>query len=99
MYHHEITLIDRSFINDGLQDIPQETKQTVLCKVQSIKRYEFYKMREAGMSPEIAFVVKGYEYNGQDTVEYLNQRYKVARTYQADFEEIELICERVNHND
>ena len=99
MYHHEITLIKRTYTNDGLQDIPKEKRQKVLCKVGSIKRYEFYQMREAGMKPEVVFTIKGYEYDNQDTIEYNSQEYHVVRTFQIDYEEIELVCERLTKND
>lgn len=97
MYNHELTLVKRGFNFDGLQDVPVILKETtVLCKIKSLTRYEFYQMREAGMRPEIAFVIKSYEYDGEDTVRYNNKTYRVVRQYQESFEELELICERLN---
>lgn len=99
MYNHQIKLITRTFVNDGLQETIKEESIKVLCKVQSVKRFEFYKMREADLKPEVVFIVKGYEYDDQDTIEYNGKRYRVVRTYQIDYEELELVCERLTSHE
>ena len=95
-YDNELTLIKQEFIEDEIgNQIPTETRKTLLCSVKSVGRNEFYSAATAGLRPSIVFVIHGYEYDGEQSVEFEGIRYKVIRTYSTDFEEIELTCERV----
>ncbi|WP_374717115.1 phage head closure protein [Geobacillus thermodenitrificans] len=95
-YDNELTLIKQEFIEDEIgNQTPIETRKTVLCNVKSVGRNEFYSAATAGLRPSIVFVMHGYEYNGEQQVEFEGVRYNVIRTYSTDFEEIELTCERV----
>jgi len=106
-YDNELTLIGMIYPKDengnpqtdevGNQ-IGEEIKSVVLCGVKSIGRSEFYNAATSGLKPEIIFVVHGYEYFGETQVEYEGTKYKVIRTYSANFEEVELICEKVAAN-
>lgn len=94
-YDHELTLIKEGYIEDDIgNQIPGETKQTVLCRKMSVGRNEFYAAATSKLKPEIIFVIHGYEYEGERKVEFEGQRYTVLRTYAVDFEEIELTCGR-----
>lgn len=95
-YDNELTLIKQEFIEDEIgNQIPTETRKTLLCSVKSVGRNEFYSAATAGLRPSIVFVIHGYEYDGEQSVEFEGIRYKVIRTYSTDFEEMELTCERV----
>ena len=95
-YDYELVLIRQSFAKDDIgNQIPDESKDTVLCGVKSTIRSEFYSAATAGLKPERVFVVHGYEYNGEKIVEFDGVRYNVIRTYAVGFEETELICEKV----
>lgn len=95
-YDHELTLISQTVKEDEIgNQIPVESCKTVLCSVKSVGRTEFYSAAVAGLRPELVFVIHGYEYNGEQAVEFDGVRYRVIRTYQVDFEEMELVCERV----
>lgn len=95
-YDNELTLIKQEFIEDEIgNQTPSETRKTVLCNVKSVGRNEFYSAATAGLQPSIVFVIHGYEYDGEQVVEFEGTRYNVIRTYSTDFEEIELTCERV----
>lgn len=95
MYNHELTLIKQIEIEDELgNQIYEEKLTTVLCKLQSIGRNEFYSASTAGLKPEKIFVIHGYEYNYESLIEFEGKRYSVIRTYANDFEEMELVCER-----
>ena len=95
-YDSELTLIKLEFIEDEIgNQTPIETRKTVLCNVKSVGRNEFYSAATAGLRPSIVFVMHGYEYNGEQQVEFEGVRYKVIRTYSTNFEEVELTCERV----
>lgn len=99
MYNDELTLINQIYELDDIgNQISVETRTTVLCKKQSAGRNEFYNAAAAGHRPEHVFVIHGYEYNGETIVEFDGVKYTVIRTYQTDFEEIELTVERVSGN-
>lgn len=92
----EVSLITQAFNADSIgNQVPAETKFTVFCTVRSIKRSEFYSAAVAGLRPELVFVVRSFEYAGQQIVEYDHMRYRVIRAYTVSIEDIELICQRV----
>lgn len=104
-YDHELTLISQTITEDEIgNQIPVETRKTILCKVKSVGRSEFYGAATAGLRPEIVFVAHEFEYSGEREVEFEGERYKVVRTYKGGmsrqgsklrFDEMELTCERV----
>lgn len=95
-YDNELVLIAQEFTEDEIGNQVQiETRRTVLCNVKSVGRNEFYSAATSGLKPSIVFVIHGYEYNGEQKVEFEGVKYNVIRTYSTDFEEIELTCERV----
>jgi SPP1 family predicted phage head-tail adaptor len=95
-YDHELTLIGQRIEEDEIgNQIPAETETTVLCGLKSVGRSEFYDAAASGLRPELVFVIHSYEYSGERVVKFQGVRYNVIRTYQVDFEEMELVCERV----
>lgn len=98
-YDHELILIRESITYDDLGNAAKTTEEIpVLCSVQSVGRNEFYSAANAGLKPELVFVVKNYEYQGEPNVKFDGQKYRVIRTYTTGFEEIELTCEKVIGN-
>jgi len=111
-YDNELTLVKETYSYDELgqlttddigNPIVNEAKVNILCGVKSIGRTEFYNAAANGLKPEYIFVVHQYEYNGETYVEFskdssLKQRYKVIKTYDKNFEELELTCEKVLGN-
>lgn len=98
-YDYELTLVSETYQENNIGDmVPIETEKTVLCGLKSITRNEFYAAAQAGINPEIVFVVHGYEYEGEKKVKFEGENYRVIRTYSTDFEEIELTCEKVIDN-
>lgn len=96
IYDYELTLIQESYIEDEIgNQIPEEVKTVVLCGLKSIGRTEFYNAAANGLKLELIFVIHGYEYNGEKLVKFGTKKYNVVRTYSTNFEEIELICEKV----
>ncbi|ABJ09623.2 hypothetical protein [Bacillus phage 1] len=95
-YDNELVLIAQEFTEDEIgNQVPIETRRTVLCNVKSVGRNEFYSAATAGLRPSIVFVIHGYEYDGEQEVEFESVKYRVIRTYSVSFEEVELTCERV----
>ncbi len=98
-YDHELILISQPYIFDEIgnqiSDPDNVTETSILCAVKSVNREEFYRAAVAGLNPEIVFLIHAYEYNGERKVKFNDETYRVIRTYQTDFEEMELVCERV----
>ena len=98
-YDHELILIGHIYEEDEWgNQVPVETRKPVLCNIKSIGRNEFYNAAMNGLKPSIIFVIHGYEYEGEQEVEFEGEIYKVIRTYATGFEEIELTCEKVAAN-
>lgn len=96
MYNHELILLGTGYTEDELgNQIPNEPRNTILCKVNSIGRNEFYSAASSNLKPEIVFTIHKYEYENERKVVFEEQRYSVLRTYATGFEELELTCERV----
>lgn len=92
-----LTLIKRTFVKNGLgQQIPVEERTIVIARTESVTRTEFYQAMDK-FTPTIIFVIRGYEYEGQEEVETEDGKvYKVIRSYRTDFENIELTCQYKN---
>lgn len=92
-YDHEVVLLKQNYIEDDLgQKIPDgpPVETSVLCNKKSVGRNEFYNASVAGMEPELILGLHAYEYDNQKQVEFNGQTFDVIRTYQVNFEEIEL---------
>lgn len=99
-YDHELTLVKQTYAKDGIgNQIPiARTKRTVLCKLKSVSRSEFYSAAVKGLRPEAVFEVNKYEYDDETEVEFEGKRYEVIRTYPVGFEDVELTCKKVKAN-
>lgn len=95
-YDHELILIEQIYAEDEIgNQIAINSETTVLCRLKSVARNEFYNAAVVDMKPEAVFIVHGYEYNNEKRVRFDGTEYTVIRTYAVDFEEIELVCEKV----
>ena len=93
-YDYELTLIQKDIDYDEIgNQIPIEKKVPILCGKKSVGRTEFYNAAANDLKPEIVFEIHGYEYNNQTEVEFNGKRYTIIRTYEVDFENLELTCE------
>lgn len=107
MYNHELKLISRVVDKDEIgNDVVTEIEKVVLCKIADIGQSEFYNAKVSGLKPNIKFILKSFEYEGEKEVIFRDSKYKVTRTYSIGYEEegyknrlrfdeIELTCERV----
>lgn len=96
LFSNELILINNVFSFDDIgNQISEEERIEVFCNVKSITRAEFYNAATTDLKPSITFVVHLFEYNNEEKVEYEGVQYRVIRTYIANTEEIELICEKV----
>ncbi len=78
---------------DDIGDIistPVERK--VLADISSIKQSEFYQAQANGLKPEFTFIIRAFEYRGEESVKYGNKTYRILRTYDRLDGNIELTC-------
>lgn len=98
-FDEQIHLITQTFSKDDMgQAIANEQKELRWASTQSIARGEFYKAAISKFQPELSFVIRKFEYEGQRYIEYNEERYKLIRVYSDDVELIELVCEKVEHD-
>ena len=85
-------------VNEIYDPIKTATKRKVYAKKESIGQAEFYQAAAQGFRPEIKLVVRKKSYQGELAIEYDLKTYDIIRTFEADPEEIELICQGVVNN-
>lgn len=71
-----------------------ETEATteVFAEILSATRSEFYAAAKADIKISRIFKLRNADYNDATIVQHSSKRYRVERTYTADFEWIELSC-------
>ena len=78
----------------GAFEAATETVTQVMARVRSVRQSEFYAAQNAGLQPEVIFILANYaEYNRQKFIEWDGVRYRVLRTY-VDGDAIEITCSR-----
>lgn len=96
MFNSALTLISTATGTDeyGNVTFEDETRTNVLCAPLSVTRSEFYSAAQAGLNPANVFEINGFEYGGESIVEFEGKQYSVIRSYQTDYETVQLTCER-----
>lgn len=90
-----INLISVTYQKDDIgQRIPQETKKSVFCNIQSISQNEFFEAGRNGLNPQYKVTMFRYDYGGEEIVELNGKRYGVYRTYFSQNETAELYLEK-----
>ena len=96
MFSEVIDLVSfNTIIDDNGFEVNTEIKKEVFADKKSIRSSEFYEAQKLGYKLSVMFVIKPYEYDGQEYIYYENQKYKVERTYEKDTENLEIICSKV----
>ena len=96
-YSEIIYLIRENLKEDEIgNSIPSSlSSQKCYAKKQSVKTNEFYNATMVGMTPSCEFVIKRLNYNGEDELEWNNERYKVIRTIDPKNKfDIVLVCSK-----
>lgn len=96
-YSEIIYLITSAKTEDEIGNIIDSSETSTKCyaKKQSVKTNEFYSAVEVGMTPSVEFVVKRLNYNGEEEIEWNNERYMVIRTIDPKNKfDIVLVCAR-----
>lgn len=96
LFNGLLTLISLTVGTDeyGNAIYAEEKRADVLCAPLSVTRSEFYSAAQAGLNPTNVFEINGFEYGGESLVEYEGAKYSVIRSYQTDYETVQLTCER-----
>lgn len=81
--------------NDIGDPVEVPVEREVFADKQSIRQSEFYQAAATGLRPELMFVVRSVDYNGEQKLKYNDKEYAVIRTYDKDGELTELVCQGV----
>lgn len=96
LFRDVISLITVTTTENELGDtIEVSTERQVFADKQSVRQSEFYQAAATGLRPELMFVVRTIEYNGETQLKYNGKEYSIIRTYDKDGELTELVCQGV----
>lgn len=96
LFRDVISLITITTTENELGDtIEVPTERQVFADKQSVRQSEFYQAAATGLRPELMFVVRTIEYNGETKLKYNGKEYSIIRTYDKDGELTELVCQGV----
>jgi len=96
LFKDVISLITVTTTENELGDVIEEsTERQVFADKQSVRQSEFYQAAATGLRPELMFVVRTIEYNGETRLKYNGKEYSIIRTYDKDGELTELVCQGV----
>lgn len=87
---HLITYVNN--VDDIGDIISMPIERKVLADISSIKQSEFYQAQANGLKPEFTFIIRAFEYRGEESVKYGNKTYRILRTYDRLDGNIELTC-------
>lgn len=95
MCNDVIKLVAKTYTLDAYGDVSaSKTPREVFAEVRSIGMKEKYEALQAGLNPELTFVLADYyEYDDEDEVVYNDKTYRVIRTYR-NGQTIELVVTR-----
>lgn len=81
-YSEIVYLINEVIGEDDIGNTITSSFTTTKCyaKKQSLRTNEFYNAAMVGLTPSCEFVVKRLNYNGQNELEWNNERYEIIRT-------------------
>ncbi|MCM1052453.1 MAG: phage head closure protein [Ruminococcus sp.] len=72
-----------------------ETSKKIYAKKQSVRMNEFYNAIQVGLTPSIEFVIKKLNYNGEEELEWNNEKYSIIRTVEPKNKfDIVLVCQK-----
>ena len=96
LFRDVVKLISVTTTENDMGDIIETpVEREVFADKQSIRQSEFYQAAATGLRPELMFVVRSVDYNGEQKLKYNDKEYAVIRTYDKDGELTELICQGV----
>jgi len=83
MFDDVVYLVTKSVdVSDVGDAVPTYTQRMVFATKKSIRQSEFYQAQSIGLAPEIMFLIRTEEYNGEETLINDNKEYSISRPYQ-----------------
>ena len=96
LFRDVVKLISVTVTENDMGDIIETpVEREVFADKQSIRQSEFYQAAATGLRPELMFVVRSIDYEGEPKLKYNGKKYAIIRTYDKDGELTELICQGV----
>jgi SPP1 family predicted phage head-tail adaptor len=93
LFRDVVKLISVGHDQNDIGDIVEtKTEREVFADKKSIRQNEFYQAAATGLKPELMFVVRTIEYQGERKLSYDGKEYNIIRTYDKNGEFTELIC-------
>lgn len=96
-YSEIIYLINLVKTEDEIGNYVSSSETRIKCyaKKQSVKTGEYYNAVQVGLNPNCEFVVKRLNYNGEEELEWNNERYQILRTIDPKNKfDIVLVCSK-----
>lgn len=72
----------------------QIVRREIICEVESIGHKEFFAASQQGLKPEYKLTVWADEYQGESTVIYNGETYKIYRSFRRNTDRMELYITR-----
>lgn len=94
-------LISQQYTFDeiGNQKIGEDYIEIPIVEVQDVYQNEFYTARQQGLKPTLRLLINALNYDDQEELEYMGNKYTIIRVDKVDNEFIALVCEkRVGNN-
>lgn len=92
---YKIGLVAKTYASDSIGNmIESRTISDVFATVSSISAKEFFESGADGLKPDLKFVMREFEYGGQDEIIHNNVEYSIYRTYSREDGFIELYTEK-----
>ncbi len=96
LFRDVVKLISITTTENDMGDIIETTvEREVFADKRSIRQSEFSQAAATGLRPELMFVVRSIDYEGEPKLKYNGKEYTIIRTYDKDGELTELICQGV----
>ncbi len=96
LFRDVVKLISVTVTENDMGDIIETpVERQVFADKQSVRQSEFYQAAATGLRPELMFVVRSVDYNGEQKLKYNDKEYAIIRTYDKDGELTELVCQGV----
>ena len=96
LFRDVVKLISITVAENDMGDIIETpVEREVFADKQSIRQSEFYQAAATGLRPELMFVVRSIDYEGEPKLKYNGKEYTIIRTYDKDGELTELVCQGV----
>lgn len=79
--------------NIGNEIEVEGSPRLLLAEKNSVRQSEFYQAATTDFKPELVFTIWPHEYYGESILKYNGTKYRIIRTFEKSFKDLELVCE------